>query len=163
MPRERCVQLRVHAATRVTDLFNARQILAQGDHAQRIKPLDDHFIGSHRFLLKLRESDLDPFELFGLLSELGASFGLAQAQDPPQLLHRDVLVDELRNFRQRHTQVAKDKDAMQSYDLVGRVVPIPGALIDVGWFQQTQIVIVSQGAYRHLREASHRADPVHMV
>ena len=51
---------------------------------------------------------------------------------------------------------------MQPYDLVGRVVPIPSAWVNVGWFQQTQIVIVPEGAYRHLRQASHRADPVHM-
>ena len=83
MPRKCCVQLWVHPAARVTDLLNARQILAQSNHAQRLEPFDDHFVGSHRFLLKLRESDLDPLELFGLLSEPGLGFGLAQAQNPP--------------------------------------------------------------------------------
>ena len=83
MPRKCCVQLGVHPATRVTDLLNARQILAQSNHSQRLESFDHHFIDSHRFLLKLRESDLDPLELFGLLSELGAGFGLAQAQNPP--------------------------------------------------------------------------------
>ena len=92
------MQLWVHPATRITDLVNARQILAQSDYTQRFKPFDDHFIGSHRFLLKLCKSDLDPLELFGLVGELGADFGLAQAQNPPQLVHRDVLVDELRYF-----------------------------------------------------------------
>ena len=51
---------------------------------------------------------------------------------------------------------------MQPYDLVGRVVPIPSAWVNVGWLQQTQIVIVPERANRHLRQASHRADPVHM-
>ena len=83
MPRKRCVQLWVHPATSVTDLVNARQILTQSNHAQRIKAFDDHFIGSHWLLLKLRESNLDPLELFGLLSQPGAGFGLAQAQNPP--------------------------------------------------------------------------------
>jgi len=98
VPRKCCVQLWVHSATRVADFVNTRQILTKSNHAQRIKAFDDHFTGSHWLLLKLRQSDLDPFELFGLLSELGAGFGLTQAQYPPQLLHRDVLVDELRDF-----------------------------------------------------------------
>ncbi len=83
MPRKCCMQLGVHPSTRVTDLLNTRQILTQSNHAQRLEPFDDHFIDSHRFLLKLRESDLDPFELFRLLSELGTGFGLAQVQNPP--------------------------------------------------------------------------------
>ena len=98
LPRERRVQLWVHPATRITNLVNTRQILAQSNHPQRLEPFDDHFIGIHRCLLQLRKSDLDSFELLGLFGELGAGLGLAQAQNAPELLHCDVLVDELRDF-----------------------------------------------------------------
>jgi len=104
-----------------------------------LEPFDDHFMVSHRPLLQLREPQLDPRELVGLCSEPGAGFGLPQTQNPAELFYGDVVVDQLADLGQRHTQVAQDQDAVQPEDLVRRVMPIAGQRIHVGRFEQTKL------------------------
>ena len=50
---------------------------------------------------------------------------------------------------------------MQLQDLVGRIAPVAGDPIHVGWLEQAEVVVVPQRAYRRLRQPRHRADPVH--
>jgi hypothetical protein len=74
-----------------------------------------------------------------------------------ELFNANVVVDQLADLGQRHTQIAQDQDAVQPEDLAGRVMPIAGKPIHVGRLEQTKVVVVPQRAYRHLRQARHRA------
>ena len=50
---------------------------------------------------------------------------------------------------------------MQPQDLVRGVVPIAGERVHVSWLEQTEVVVVPQRAYRHLRQPRHGAYSVH--
>jgi hypothetical protein len=66
--------------------------LADHCHPQGLEPFDDHLVTNHRFLLKLCQSQLNAIELFHLRGDSSAGLRLTQAQDAPELLHRDIVV-----------------------------------------------------------------------
>ncbi len=104
---------------------------------------------------------LHPLELLCLSFEPGPGLGLAQSQDSAKLLDGDVIVKELADLRQRDPQVAQDQDAVQPRHLTGRIVPVASDRIDVSRLEQAEVVVVPQGAHRHLSQPRQRAYPVH--
>ena len=153
-----------HAFAGGGDLVQLGEVLADHDDVLGIELLDDDIEAGHGwFLLELRESELDARELCGLGGDEGTTFGLAEPEDPPQLLDGDAVVDQVDDLRQRDTEVAQDEDPVQPEQLLGQVAPVARDGIDVGRAQKPDVVVVPQRAHGHLRQPGDRADAVHEV
>ena len=61
-----------------------------------------------------------------------------------------AIVQELGYLRQRHIQHTQVPDCVQHLELLGTVIPVPGARVDIFGFQQAATLIMPKRAQRHI-------------
>jgi hypothetical protein len=97
----------------------------------------------------------------GLRCHALRGFRPTEPQHAPELVDRDLVVDDLADFGQREPEIAQGKDPVQPLELVGAVPAVAGLRVDLRRRQQADVVVVVQGPHRHLGHAGERSDPEH--
>ncbi len=86
---------------------------------------------------------------------------LTEPQHAPQLVERDLVVDDLADLGQREPEIAQGEDPVQPLELVGPVPAIAGLRVDLRRRQEAEVVVVVQRPHRHLGHTGERSDPEH--
>ncbi len=90
-----------------------------------------------------------------------ARLRVAEAQHAAQLVDGHLVVDDLADLGEREPEVAEGEDPVQSLELVSAVPAVPGLRVDLRRRQEAHVVVVVQGAHRHLGHTGERPDPEH--
>jgi hypothetical protein len=113
------------------------------------------------FPLDEPEPRLDAGQPGRTAGELVLELRLPQPQHAAQLLRGQLRVEDLADLLQAEAEILERDDAVQPGELVGRVEPVPGRLVDDRRPEQPEGVVVPQHPRRHLTERREVSDGEH--
>ena len=70
-------------------------------------------------------------------------------------------MQERSDFPQREPEVFQGQNAVQTRQLIERVVAVPAPIIDIGWLEQADLIVMPQGFDRDFAEAGEDANTYH--
>src|SRR5438552_3775686 len=98
-----------------------------------------------------------------LLLDCGLYLGPTHPQHPPQLVNSQLLVEDGANLIEVEAEVSQSHEAVESSELMRRVIAIASSGIHPDGVEEADLVVVAQHPRRHLAEPGEVSDGQHGV